>query len=106
MICTNTGSATRLESFHATGNGKPDLQALTNGHSGADISISDGVMICKFKRTLEVPTGSEGFMISLNASLHHLLAWGSFSSGVIQYHTGRRFFAQSDLQVMPTVSVF
>lgn len=89
----------------------PTFTALVNGITVLERYLTkNGSVVCKYRRNAEVPTGSEGFMFSLEESQHVIYAYGASlqSNGYPAYHGPDKysFTAEKvDLKVLsvPTV---
>lgn len=105
MVCFDDGSSVKLRSFKTAKNTKPTLEALANGYTlKSAYKTNNNNIICKFTRTVTVPSGSESLMHDANAPLHMLYAHGDYSSGSIQYHGGsdeEAFITKDKVNLVP-----
>ena len=87
VVCHFDGSSVQLKSFHTTKNTRPTLQQLADGYNLNDAyKTSQNSIVCKFNRSVTVPSGSENFMYDVTDGLHQLYAYGGFANDVIEYH--------------------
>ena len=78
------------------------MQATPNGYTinGAH-KTSNNSIICKFTRSVAVPSGSENLMYDVTDGLHQLYAYGGFKDNAIQYHglDGAAFFTKEKVDL-------
>ena len=104
-MCFDDGSSIQLKSFNAIIDGRPTLEPLANGYTlKSAYKTSKNSIICKFTRTVNVPSGSENLMHDASTSLHMLYAHGDYKTGIINYHGGtddKRFITKDKMNLVP-----
>ena len=105
VVCYNNGTYVQLKSFHTTGNTGPTLQPLPNGYDLNSAYLTDqNSVICKFTRSVTVPSGSENLMYDITDGFHQLYTHGNVQDGQIQYHkwgSQYRFISNEKIDLTP-----
>ena len=107
VVCYYDGTTVQLKSFANERDGQPILKPLPKGYTleKAYKTENDSV-ICKFSRSITVPTESEKLMYDLNSPLYTLKAYGVYNAGKkqIEYHRndgGHASISSKAVQIVP-----
>lgn len=83
VMCINADGKVQVTSRESPSLGTPSTPLsepkLVAGNTLTSTNVQNGIMSCEFSRTLDVPSGSEGFMYDLNTNRFAVYAAGQLT---------------------------